>query len=105
MTTCESSRVESKAIISALELLGELALHTMVDRVQQGVDGSSWLLGRLGAVLINSCSDENRVPIIFGLAVEEIDTTDITLHDLAVVQCLRSRANAAREFSNEGLTW
>lgn len=59
--------------------LPHLPLDTMVDSIQNGVDSNSGLVGGLGTLLVDTGLDEDTVPLVIGLLIDGVGTSDITL--------------------------
>ena len=80
---------------ACLQGLHVLALHAVLDGFEDVVDDSLRCELRLGALLEHAGTHKNRVPVIFGTAVELVGTADVRLWCVAhKVDGIRWRVDA-----------
>ena len=68
---------------ACLQGLLVLALHAILDGLEDIVDGSLRCESRLGALLEHASTHKNRVPAVFGTAVELVGTANVRLRRVA----------------------
>ncbi|KAI6749244.1 hypothetical protein HG531_008191 [Fusarium graminearum] len=73
------SRLDHLALGS---LLVHFALDTVVNSVEDVLDGDTRLVSGLSALLVHAGLDKNAVPIIVGDLVDGVGTTDVTLRGI-----------------------